>query len=81
MNSLALTHHHLQEMSELLPKSEEAADVVPTVEAAINSLSQFLTNMHQEWQMHIEATVNVQQDLMLIQSVSALALIKTHTAL
>lgn len=52
-----------------LQQSEDAAEVVAVVEAAVNNLSQFLSNMHHEWLLKMNASVSQQLDMPLMKQV------------
>ena len=52
---------------------EEAAEVEATVAATVNSLAQFLNNLHQEWSRTIDAIIACQLDQTLIAQVGTVS--------
>ncbi len=58
-----------QEIAKGLHKNEEASAVVSSVASTINSLSQFLDNLHQEWSRVIDSLVANQLDQPIISQV------------
>lgn len=63
------TSSSLQEVVKKLAPNEEAAEEEATVAATINSLTQFLSNMHQEWLHAIDPALSLQMDQPLILQV------------
>jgi hypothetical protein len=63
------TSRSLQEVAKKLAPNEEAAEEEATVAATINSLTQFLSNMHQEWLHAVDPALSLQMDQPLILQV------------
>lgn len=56
-------------MAKLIWPVEEAAEVEAAVAGSVNSLSQFLSNKHQEWSRTIDSVIIAQMDQPLISQV------------
>jgi len=52
----------VQEVAKNLAQNEEAVEEEATVVATINSLTQFLSNMHQEWLRAVDPALSLQMD-------------------
>lgn len=61
-----------QEIAKHLRKNEQATEVGTSVTATVNSLSQFLDNMHQEWSRVVDSNVANQVDQPIIMQVNQL---------